>query len=336
MPRKSTFWWNEEKQCYFTTINKKKIRLSPDEKEAETAFHTLMSQREDPAQTGVFPTFRKIADLFLAESERSKAPNTYRMIKFYLQGFCDHIGRKRVNDLKVHHVSAWLVAPKKRHPWNDGGKSSARATVLACLNWAVAEGHMNSHPLGKLKRGTHGKRERVLSGEERQKIRDNVKSDFRDFLFALEQTGARPFSELALVTAEMIDWAGGTITFRKHKNVNKGKTRTIYMSPALRELLTRLAAERPTGYLFRNIKGHVWKSHDATRRLHYVTDKLGIPKATVYAFRHSFITDALSKGLSADVIAELDGNSAITIARAYSHLHEKKAAMIEAAARAVG
>lgn len=29
MPRKPTVWWRDEKQCYYTTINRKKIRLSP-------------------------------------------------------------------------------------------------------------------------------------------------------------------------------------------------------------------------------------------------------------------------------------------------------------------
>lgn len=193
-----------------------------------------MAQREDPIQTGVFPTFRKLADLFLAESQRTKAANTYRMALYYLQSFCDFIGRKRVNDLRVHHVSSWVTAPKKRKTWNESSQCSGRSTVLACLNWAVAQGYIAGHPLTKLKRGSHKKRERVLTLAERETIRANVKPDFRDFLFALEQTGARPFSELALLTADMIDWEGKTVTFKQHKNAKKGKKRTIYLTPPSR------------------------------------------------------------------------------------------------------
>jgi integrase len=133
----------------------------------------------------------------------------------------------------------------------------------------------------------------------------------------------------------MIDWEGGTIVFKDHKNAGKGKTRTIYMTPDLVALLRRLTRVHPEGLSFRNSKGHVWTSHDATRRLHYATDKLGLPRASLYAYRHTFLTDALSKGMSADVLAELAGNSAITIARNYSHLSKKRAAMLAAARQAV-
>ena len=63
--------------------------------------------------------------------------------------------------------------------------------------------------------------------------------------------------------------------------------------------------------------------------------QLGLEKASLYAYRHTFLTDALSKGMSADVLAELAGNSAITIARNYSHLSKKRDAMLAAAQNAV-
>lgn len=101
-------------------------------------------------------------------------------------------------------------------------------------------------------------------------------------------------------------------------------------------MLKRLSEQHPTGYLFRNIKGHVWKSHDATRRLNYVTDKLRLERATVYAYRHTYITEALERGMTANIVAELVGNSPLTIARNYDHLSQRTATMLDAAARAVG
>lgn len=337
MARKAKVWFREQTGWYMTTIRGEQIKLSKDEKEAERAFHALMAKEEPEVRdTGVFPTFRKIADLFLADSLAHKKPTTYKMHKYFLQGFCDHVGRRRVNDLRVHHVTDWVAKPKdKVKQWNQSSACSARTTVLACLNWAVAQGYIDSHPLGKLKRGSHKKRERVLSPEERQLIRDSVKPDFRDFLFALEQTGARPFSEMALLTADMINWKARTITFREHKNEGKGKKRTIYMTAALIELLRRLADEHPTGYLFRNTRDHVWRSHDATRRLNYIIDKLKLPPATIYAWRHTYITEALERGMTANVVAELVGNSPLTIARNYDHLNQRTSTMLEAAQRAV-
>ena len=352
MARPSTLWFRSEDEHYYTRIRGKQVKLSPDKKEATRLFHELLAKHEEPAGSNISPTFKKIADLFLDESQRTKKPNTYRLLKTSLQSFCDHIGNKRITDLKVHYVTTWIAERQRpnregetleyggrkhvRIPWNESTACSARSNVLAVLNWAVAQGYATSHPLTKLKRGSHARRERYLTREERTKIRANVKPDFADFLLALELTGARPFSELATLTAESINWKTSTITLTQHKNKNKGKTRTIYVSPPLGELLKRKSEQYPTGPLFRNRLGSAWRSHDATRRLHYVTVKLGLEKATIYAFRHAYCTDALAKGMNANVLAELVGNSPVTLARTYDHLHKRPDIMLEAALKAVG
>ena len=332
MARQPTLWLRSQDKTYYTTLRGKKVKLSSDRKEAKRLFHELLAKDEEPAGTTISPSFKRVADDFLDESERTKRPNTYRMLKYFLQSFCDHLGRKRrVSDLKVFHVTKWVNA----NDWNSSTACSARATLLACLNWAVEQGHVDSHPLTKLKRGSHRRRERLLDAEERERIRKNVKLDFAEFLEALELTGARPFSELATLTGDMINWKARTITFDKHKNAGKGKTRTIYLSPPLAKLLKRLSTKRPAGLLFRNSRDNGWTSHDATRRLHYVTDKLGLDRATIYAFRHSYCTDALAKGMSANVLAELVGNSPVTISRNYDHLSKKRDVMLKAALQAV-
>jgi integrase len=330
MARTPTIWLRSQDDHFYTTVRGNKIKLSPDKKVATRLLHELLAKQEEPAGSNISPSFRKIADLFLDDSEKHKKPATCRVAKFFLQSFCDHVGKRRVADLKVLHATEWVNA----NNWNTSTACSGRSTVLACLNWAVTQGYIDSHPLTKLKRGTHKRRERILSAEERQLIRDNVKTDFADFLLAMELTGARPFSELATLRAEMIDWKTKTIPLAEHKNEKKGKTRTIYITPKLADLLKRKCEEYPTGHLFRNRTGGAWTSHDATRRLHLVTDKLKLQRATIYAFRHSYCTDALAKGISANVLAELVGNSAVTIARNYDHLSKKRESMLAAAADA--
>jgi hypothetical protein len=95
-------------------------------------------QPEEKKDVGVYPTFRKIADLFLADSLADKKPTTYKMHRYFLQDFRDHIGRKRVNDLKGHHVTEWVekVRPKVKK-WGQSIACSGRTTILACLTWAV-------------------------------------------------------------------------------------------------------------------------------------------------------------------------------------------------------
>ena len=151
MPRKPTVWWREEKQCYYTTIRRKKIRLASKLKDAEKAFHSLMARKSPlPRRASSRPS--GTCDRFRKDSEQNKKPTTFRMHSYLLQSFCDHIGRKRVNDLRVHHVTEWVGMPKKKvKTWNQKHACSARSAVLACLNWSVEQGYISSHPLGKLK-----------------------------------------------------------------------------------------------------------------------------------------------------------------------------------------
>ena len=80
MAQKAKVWFREQTGWYMTTIRGEQIKFSKDEKEAERAFHALMAQEEPEVKdTGVFPTFRKLADMFLADSLANKKPTTYRM-----------------------------------------------------------------------------------------------------------------------------------------------------------------------------------------------------------------------------------------------------------------
>jgi integrase len=134
----------------------------------------------------------------------------------------------------------------------------------------------------------------------------------------------------------MIDWDAGVIPLAQHKNAKKGKKRTIYLNPPLKKLLRRKASERPAGPLFVTRLGNAWTSAALCWHLRRLEKELKIPKLVTYCWRHTFITDALAKGLTADVVAELVGNSPQSVAKFYSHLESKRDALKAAAARAVG
>jgi integrase len=64
--------------------------------------------------------------------------------------------------------------------------------------------------------------------------------------------------------------------------------------------------------------------------------RLNIPRLSPYAWRHTAITDALARGISASVCADLYGTSVRTIERYYQHLDQHKDLLREAARKAVG
>lgn len=357
MARKPSLWFREQTGWYMTTLRGKQVKLSQDKKEAERAFHALLSQEETPEEVGSFrPTFRKLADLFLQEAARTKATGTVKVQTVYLQSFCDFIGRRKAPDIKVHHVTEWLNAhngpgsvrgPRKRkqaagpeatrfQSWGESTRTTARSILRACLNWSVEQGYLAVNPLAKLKRGDYARRERILTAEERKRVREWLPEGVGEFIYALEQTGARPFSEIATITASMIDWQTGTISFVKHKNAKRGKRRVIYMTDGLKELLRRLADQYPDGPLFRTRTGRAWDKGTVSKWMRKAENALGLARMSPYAWRHTLITESLAKGLSADIVAELVGNSPSTIHKYYSHLDQKGDAMRQAAQLAAG
>jgi site-specific recombinase XerD len=101
------------------------------------------------------------------------------------------------------------------------------------------------------------------------------------------------------------------------------------------KLLRELAEKRPEGPLFVTAEVTPWSSKAASQAMRRLEKKSGVKRLNVYAWRHTFITDCLAKGMPSDVVAELVGNSPRTIVKYYSHLEQRKDALREAARRAV-
>jgi hypothetical protein len=72
MPRQNKVWRRKQNSWYYRKIAGKQVRLSQNRGEAEKVMHTILSQQEaeDTVNTKVLPTFRKMADRYLQNSER--------------------------------------------------------------------------------------------------------------------------------------------------------------------------------------------------------------------------------------------------------------------------
>jgi integrase len=360
MPRVASIWFREQDGFYYTTHNREKVKLSKDKDEAKRAFHALKAKAPNPDETSVHrPTFRGLADLFLTHAEQTKERQTYDLQKYFLQSFCDHVKKKLAYELKVADVTTWLLVTNaggkekrklrgKEMPhgpteqtklkWGHNSQVTGRAIVRACLNWAVDQGYLTHNPLGRLKAGSYHRRERILTPDERAAIKQHIPdSMFLDFFEFLEQTGCRPFSEAAQIKPEMIDWTEGAVTFTKHKNARKGKTRVVYMTEKAREILKRRAEVKTAGEnVFHTRNGFKFSGPNTVQRMRRLERVCAIPRFSLYSVRHSFITEALERGLSSDIIAELVGNTSKTISRYYSHLDQKKNSLRAAAKAAIG
>lgn len=307
------------------------MKLSKDRKEAQTAFHALKAQADDVRAKDFRPTFRKLADAYLSFTRKTKSERTYGHQKYFLQRFCDRIKTKKAADLKPGDVNDWVLSVPT---WGHNTQCTARGIVVAVLNWAVEQGTLPYSPLARMKVGQMHGRERILTRDERERVLAAVKNPtFEPFLRFLEQTGARPYSEAAQIEAAMIDWDEGCVPLKKHKNARKGKKRVIYLTDGAKAILRELCAARPTGPLFRTRHDRAYNRSNLIKAFRRLEAKLGMERFNPYSYRHTYITEAIERGLTADRVAELVGNTPKTIAKYYSHLESKKNTLREAARR---
>jgi integrase len=326
-------WQRKRDGVWMTTIHGVQHKLHKDKTEARKALNRLLGSDQPPPARRSGMTTRKLCDDFLVRTAGGKDAATHEVQVMHLNAFCEALGHRDPATLKVHEVEKWL---SERPGWADSTKALCVTIVKAAFNWGAEQGHLSVNPIKKLKRRDTGRRERLLTPEERERIKAAVSWRMRDFLEVLEQTGCRPFSEAAKLEAKDVDFEKGRSVRRKHKNEKKGKTRTIYFPPKALERLKELAEKYPTGPLLRNRRGNAWTRISASHYLTRVCKKLKMPQVTAYAFRHTYITEALVRGVPVDVLAELVGNSPAVLRKNYSHIAQMDDALAAAALKAVG
>ena len=186
------------------------------------------------------------------------------------------------------------------------------------------------------------RRERILTAAERADLFAAIKDkEFKDFVFALQETGCRP-GEIRKVTAEEVNVELGVWILQDHKTRKKtGLPRVVYLTPGMIELCKKLVEKYPQGPIFRGPARCGCKpySRNGVRcRFRRLRQKVpGLAGVISYTYRHSYITDALERGVPVATVAELAGHKDLKmIQRHYAHLSEKRNHLADAARKAVG
>ena len=329
---------SKRKQFKLRDDNGDPIRGRENAQMAVKAFHKFMAN--DPAHLPE-PTALKVCDVcdqFLSHAEKHNNAKTFAWYKKYLQSFNDLFGTLGALDVKPIHVTRWLDA----HPKWKGSRRCAVIALKRAYNWCEEQELITKNPVKKVKKPKAVRRERILTQEERIEILQAIKdAEFRDFVSALQETGCRP-GEVAKVTAANVDLERGIWKFTEHKTKEStGKDRIVYLTPGMIDLSTRLMARFPDGPLFRGPRraGQKPYTRNSIRcRFRRLRKKLPHLKGVIaYTFRHSYITDALERGVSVAAVAELAGHSDLRmIQEHYGHLSQKAVHLRDAARKAAG
>lgn len=173
-------------------------------------------------------------------------------------------------------------------------------------------------------------RRSYLSADEQAKLLQALRPDFRPLVQFCLATGAR-FASAASLTWRDVDFAGGTVTFRKMKG---GGTHTIPLTSAMKVLLANekhhpiyvfsyeAQEDRPSGVKgAKRIKGHRYPfSRDGWRRPWYRALKdAGLEDFRFHDLRHT-AGSRTTKTAGIAVAQKLLGHAEITTTRRYSHV----------------
>jgi len=329
-------WYRKSTNAWFAQVDGRQIRLAngrDNRNEAKRKLAEILAGVQ-PLKTATL-TAAQVCDKFLSFSQAEHKSEIYDGYLFYLQKFCDRHGNKPTSSLIAHHVTEWLAA----NPTWKGSKRHARGSVKRAFSWAMREGLVSKNPFADIVVGKAGRRKRVLKKEERAEILAVIREErFREFVFAMAETGCRP-SEVARVTASDADLTLGVWILKKHKTAKKTqKERIVFLTPAMLELTRKLVDLYPTGVLFRGRLGQPLTNQAIRLRFQNLRRKLPhLEHFSAYTYRHSYCTDALVNGVGIAHVAELMGHTSTEmVSQVYSKLSQQVAHMREAAAKAAG
>lgn len=219
-----------------------------------------------------------------------------------------------------------LTTPVVRK-WRDGlklSKASANRTltaVKAALNLAVRNRLVPAAKAvewGDVKPFPNATNRRTLFLDlaQRRALIAECEGSLRDLVEAAALTGARA-GELVKATRSQFDARTKSMTF-----VGKTGTRTVPLSDAAVVLFERLAKGKGARVrLLTRDDGKPWAHSDWDEIMRAAAEKAALPSGTVlYTLRHSFITQALTDGMTTLDVARLVGTSVMMIEKHYGHL----------------
>jgi integrase len=218
----------------------------------------------------------------------------------------------------------------KAKGWKKNTVRKVLATAQTFLRWAGRSRVKFRMPAPEY-RGA----ECVVTADDYGRLLTVAHGDFANFLRLMWLTGCRP-GEVRALTANAVDWSGGTVMLSEHKTSGKtGRKRLIALPGEAVEVLT---AQRDkysnSGHLFRGRYKQPLTLAGVRIRWVNCCKAAGLVYPTVYGLRHSFAVRALESGESSVTVAGLLGHTTTAmVERVYGHLTSNTRRLRDAAER---
>jgi integrase len=322
MSRPNKIWFRKDVGWWMVTVGGKKLRLAEgrgNKKLAEQKFHELAAVRHQAPEA---PTARvaDVIEAFLAWTKVHRSPETNRNYVWYGQLFAEHSGLLPASELKPIHVTRWVDERK----WKGTTERNARRSVYRAFSWAAEEGVLPRNPLHGMKCPGAAVRQRIMTPAEFRTLVKHSRHDFKRFLFALQQTGARPKEVRTLTWGQV---RGDRWVLAQHKTAHKvGKARVIYLTAPMKKLMAVLTRSKKSNdaHVFLNGRGKPWSDTAVKQRVQRLKRNENLKLAddvSLYLLRHAFGTNAVLNGIDVATVATLMGHASLDmVSRVYVHL----------------
>lgn len=323
--RRSKPFYKKSHKAWYVQLNGRQVRLGTDKEEAFIEYHRLMAG-ELPVTSKT--TVVEIITQFLDWVKSNRAAATHEFYKKYLakspktatkrRSLLDYLpASTRVSDLKPIMVNRWIDDRYKG--MSDNYKHCACRAIATCFNWATDLQILTANPVKGFKRPAATPRDCCLTPDQWQQLIGAVAVDdpFADLLWFMHDSGARP-QEARKVTAAHFN--GTRLIFGRAESKGGKDRRVIRLNERALAIVQRLAIKNPEGPIFRNVRGVPWTVYAMGCRFAKLRKQLGF-YCCPYAMRHTWVTNALLRGVDPLVVAELAGHrDAAMIMKVYSHL----------------
>ncbi len=280
-------------------------------------------------------TVARVCDVYLQDLHRSATPDWAKQVEKWLNDLCRYCGALKVCEFQKKHLREWL---QQHLTWNHNSQRNVIATVLAAFNYCCHFDNLDANPVAGFEKPTATPRVTAFTPEEEDAIYEATDEAHGLYIRSCILTGARPYSELAKVTADhVVETEHGMYYLLKarthdgrsgHKTGKRtGKDRRIMLCDEMEDITRRLMlkAPRESGIpLFLSTRGETWQKSNGVQRFCQLRKRLRLPAdRCMYTCRHTFAKRHLSgyytgRPITIEVLAGLMGNTPQTCWRHYA------------------
>jgi len=292
----------------------------------------------------------EVHDEFLDVKKTECEPATYTHYVGKLKPFLERFGHRTIGSLTEQDGIAFKKWVLTEREWTLGGKKPGQKSkkvrgvgpttcnhflrsAKTLLTWAAhsKRKYIPANPWEDIRLLKEKPRERLITDEEFRHLREQASDDdFRDLLFFLRYTTARP-GETRMVTWDMVDWDNHCVRLDPRR-VKKRRARTLTLLPEVEEMLRARQKTGGEGLIFRDAHGGDWEDVSFSqrfRRLRSRCARLGLikeekngEKLVLYSTRHTRNVEMIhDEGIDIAVASKEMGHAHITTTvKHYLHL----------------